>query len=101
MGSLSRLGRCELAGEPRQARDGRALTVAPEVRTSIHDDGLVLLHIPSGRVFLCNSTGSQVWQGVSNGLNSEAISEQISREYGVAPDLVLQHTSAFISELER
>ena len=77
------------------------ITLVSEVRASAHKDGLVLLHIPSGRVFLCNRTGARVWQGLSRGLNLDAIADDISREYGVARDLVEQHTASFIIDLEQ
>ena len=71
-----------------------------EVRTSAYEDGLALLHIPTGRMFLCNRTGSHIWQGVVKGLTTEAITEEISRECGVARALVQQHTCSFLAELE-
>jgi Coenzyme PQQ synthesis protein D (PqqD) len=73
-------------------RAGRCLEAAPDVRASVHDDG---------RVFLCNQTGSRIWQGVVAGLSAEAISEEISRDWGVGCERVRRHTSAFISDLER
>lgn len=77
------------------------ITLTPEVRASAHKDGLVLLHIPSGRVFLCNRTGARVWQGLSQGLNLDAIADEISREYGVPRDVVEQHTASFVTDLEQ
>lgn len=71
-----------------------------EVRTSVHEDGLALLHIPTGRMFLCNRTGARIWQGIVKGLSIEAIAEEISRECGVARALVERHTSSFLAELE-
>jgi len=106
-GMLSRLferltGRNEAAAITTPPRsDTNQLTVAAEVRASAHKDGLVLLHIPSGRVFLCNRTGARVWQGLARGLNVDAIADEISREYGVTRDLVQQHTSSFVTDLEQ
>jgi hypothetical protein len=80
--------------------DDRALAVAPDVRASVHDDGLALLHISTGRVFLCNRTGSRIWQGLVEGLSADAICEGISRDCDVAWELVQRHTSSFIVELE-
>ena len=79
----------------------RHWTVGTEVRTSAYEDGLALLHIPTGRMFLCNRTGSRVWQGIVKGLSTDVIVEEISRECGVAHSLVQQHTSLFVAELER
>lgn len=77
------------------------LAVAPEVRVSDHGDGLALLHIPTGKVFVCNRTASRIWEGIQNGFTPEAISGEISREAGVGRELVHQHTSAFVAELKR
>ena len=84
----------------KRACDDRALAVAPDVRASVHDDGLALLHISKGRVFLCNRTGSRIWQGLVEGLSADSICEQISRDCDVAWELVQRHTSSFIVELE-
>jgi hypothetical protein len=78
-----------------------AWAVAPDVRASVHDDGVAILHIPTGRVFLCNRTASRIWQGVVDGLSSEDTCDEISREWGVTRALVHQHASSFLSELER
>ena len=78
-----------------------AWAVAPDVRASVHDDGVAILHIPTGRVFLCNRTASRIWQGVVDGLSSEDTCDEMSREWGVARDLIHQHASSFLTELER
>jgi len=78
----------------------RRLVLAPDVRASVHNDGLALLDISTGRVFLCNETGSHIWQRVLAGLDLEAISEEISREWGVSRELAYRDTSSFIRELE-
>ena len=77
------------------------MAIAPEVRVSNHGDGLALLHIPTGKVFVCNRTASRIWQGIEKGFTPEAISGEISREAGVGRELVHQHTSAFVAELKR
>lgn len=77
-----------------------AITASPDVRVSAHGDGLALLHVPSGRVYVCNSTASRIWKGLLGGRSPEAVSEEISRDYGVVGDLARQDTAAFVSELE-
>ena len=79
----------------------RRLAIAPDVRASAHDDGLAVLHISTGRVFLANQTGLRIWQGIVAGLTADAISEEISRDWGVGWEMVRRHTSSFIFELER
>src|SRR5258708_31031965 len=97
IGSLFAKPRMSAGGD---SRPGYRRLPAAEVRASAHDDGLVLLHIPTGLVYRCNRTGSRIWQGLASGLDLESISREVSREYGVAEYLVETHTSRFLDELE-
>jgi hypothetical protein len=88
----------------RSARDGKeswSVTINPETRVSTHADGLTFLHIPSGRVFVCNRTGARIWHALSNGLSPDAVCQEISRVYGLAPDLARRDTRSFLGELAR
>lgn len=89
------------AEAPGGSREDTPRLPAAEVRASAHDDGLVLLHIPSGRVYRSNRTGSRIWQGLASGLDPASISREMSRDYGVPEALVRTHTSLFVDELER
>jgi hypothetical protein len=72
-----------------------------EVHASAHEGGLVLLHVPTGRVYNCNRTGSRIWQGLAGGLDPNSISRELSRDYGVEEAVVQAHTGLFVDELER
>ena len=78
----------------------RPVAVAPQVLVSSHDEGLVLLHIPSGRIFQCNRTASRIWEGLSRGWNEDKIAEDISRAYGVPIETVHRDTQCFVAKLE-
>lgn len=95
----------QLLGRPARLMEGpecqgQGLAVAPDVRVSAHEEGLAILDISTGRVFLCNRTGARIWQGLQAGLNADAISREISREWGLPWTLIRQHTSAFLEEVE-
>lgn len=79
----------------------RRLAPAAEVRVSAHGDGLVLLHIPSGRIFQSNRTGAKIWNALADGLDLEAISERISREYALPAELARRDASNFLEQLEK
>lgn len=96
MSLLQRLRRPKLSQEPR----GRIAPVA-EVRVSAHGEGLVLLHIPSGRIFQSNRTGAKIWQALADGLDLDAISERISREYELPTELARRDASRFVEQLEK
>ena len=78
-----------------------AIRISPLVRASSHDKGLTLLNIQSGKVFLCNRTGSNIWRGLVEGSRPEDVAQQISRQFDVDLDLARQHTFSFVGELER
>lgn len=73
----------------------------PEATASIHEDGLVVLHVPSGRIFTSNHTGARVWQCLEQQLPLEAIAAKISHEYGIAGATAREDTERFLAELER
>jgi hypothetical protein len=77
------------------------LEVTPGVHASAHDDGIVFLHIATGRVFQSNRIGAAIWRGVSQGRTSDSIAAEIGAEYAVPTDDVARHTASFLAELEQ
>lgn len=96
MSLLERLRRPKLSQESR----GR-MAPAAEVQASTHGDGLVLLHIPSGRIFQSNRTGAKIWKALTDGLDLEAISQRISREYHLPAELARRDACRFVEQLEK
>jgi Coenzyme PQQ synthesis protein D (PqqD) len=78
-----------------------SFTVNPNAAASLHEDGIVILHTGKGCLFSSNGTGARIWLGVENQLSSQAIAEEISSEYQIAPNIAHQHTVNFLAELER
>ena len=88
----------------RDSRESEAHAIwrlSPGVHASLNEDGLVLLHVPTGRVYRCNRTGARIWQGLSSGLTPDFISHEISRDYNVDETRVRSDTSVFLAELQR
>ncbi len=83
-----------------QTSTGR-IRVNPEAAASIHDDGLVILHVPSGRIFTSNRTGARVWQCLQQQLPLEAIAAEISDDYGIDPATARKDAVCFLAELQR
>ena len=75
-------------------------TVNPEATASIHDDGVVILHLGSGRFYTCNGTGARIWRAIQQRLSLEAIAQEISSAYEIALNTARQHTVRFVAELE-
>jgi UDP-N-acetylglucosamine transferase subunit ALG13 len=75
-------------------------TVSPEAAASIHDDGIVILHLGSGSFYTCNRTGAHIWRAIEEKRSLEAIAEEISSTYEIALTTARQHTVRFLAELE-
>jgi hypothetical protein len=71
------------------------------VVASVHDGGIVILHVPSGRIYISNQTGARVWLHLQHQLPLQAIVAEISREYGIDQPTALKDTARFLAELER
>ena len=76
-------------------------TVNPDAAASIHDDGIVILHIGKGRLFTSNGTGARIWRGLQRRLRVESIAEEISGEYQIDQSTAREHTLHFLGALER
>jgi hypothetical protein len=71
------------------------------VVASIDDGGIVILHVPSGRIFTSNQTGARVWLYLQQQLPLEAIAAEISREYEIDQATAREDAARFLVELER
>jgi Coenzyme PQQ synthesis protein D (PqqD) len=75
--------------------------VDPEAAASIHEDGIVILHIGNGRVYAANKAGARIWRGIAQEQPFNTIATEISDEYQIPITAVREHVSAFMSDLER
>ena len=74
--------------------------VSPEANASVHDDGVVILHLGNGRFYTCNGTGARIWRAIEQRLSLEAMAQEISSTYEIALNTARQHTVRFLAELE-
>ena len=77
-----------------------SFTVSSEANASVHDDGVVILHLGNGRFYTCNGTGARIWRAIEQRLSLEAIAQEISSTYEIALNTARQHTVRFLAELE-
>jgi hypothetical protein len=78
-----------------------SLTVNPEAVASIHESGIVILHIGNGRLYASNGTGARIWRGIEEQLSLAAIADEISEAYQIARATAREHVVHFLAELER
>ena len=75
--------------------------VSPEAAASIHDEGLVILHLGNGQMYTSNSTGARIWLAVERKLSLEAISEEISGAFQIALTTAREHAVRFLADLQQ
>ena len=78
-----------------------SFTVNPEAVGSFHEDGVVILHAGSGRLFSSNAIGAHIWRGLEQQLSLETIAREISCAYQVAWATAREHTLIFLAALEQ
>ena len=74
--------------------------VNPEANASIHDDGMVILHLGNGGFYTCNGTGARIWRAIERRLSLEAIAEEVSNAYEIALNTAREHAVRFLDELK-
>jgi hypothetical protein len=75
------------------------LRVAPDVKASLHPDGVVLIHLGRGTVFSANRVGAMIWNGAAERWSIEKVAESISTEFHIAPATVQQDAAEFLAQL--
>src|SRR5436305_13844776 len=64
--------------------EGRVcFTTSSDVRASVHEDGVVFLHLRRGIVFRSNRIGAAIWRALGRRQDFAAIASDLGREYGV------------------
>lgn len=76
-------------------------TVNSDATASIHDDGIVILHVRTGRLYTSNRIGSCIWRSIERQVALDEIAKEISDAYQIARSIAKEHTVRFVSELER
>ena len=71
------------------------------VRTSVHGEGAVFLHVRDARLFAANPVGAEIWKGLERQLDSDAIAAELHERYGAPCEEARAHVIRFIHELER
>jgi hypothetical protein len=73
--------------------------VSPEVKASVHPDGVVLIHLGRGTVFSANRVGAMIWNGAAERWSLEQVAASISGEFDIPPATVRQDAAKFLAQL--
>jgi PqqD family protein of HPr-rel-A system len=80
--------------------DRSDLRLSPRIRyRSVGDEGVVV-HMDRAEVSVLNTTGLRVLELLKELGSVDAVTEALSREYGVDPNEAAEHVEAFLAEIQ-
>ena len=76
------------------------MKILEHVRTTITQDGAVLMNIRGGQMLTLNLTGSIIWQQLADGRSREQIADTFSPRFGISREQALADVNEFLEQLE-
>jgi hypothetical protein len=83
-----------------EGREAGKMKISEHVRTTITQDGAVLMNIKGGSMLTLNATGSIIWRQLSDGRTPAQIAAQLSSEFGIPLADASADVKAFLEQLE-
>jgi len=84
----------------RSTQPGLRFRAAPEVKASVHSEGVVLIHIGKGIVFSANRVGAMIWDGATKQWSIERVVRSISEAFQIPAHAVERDAASFLAELQ-
>ena len=75
--------------------------VSDTVRSTHNQDGAIVLDVRQGQMFNVNFVGSRILELLKTGSTESAITDQISREFGVGRELAESDVRQFLQALKK
>ena len=79
---------------------GLKLHVAPDVKASLHAEGVVLIHLGKGTVFSANLAGARIWSGAAKRWSIQKLASSLAGEFHISVQAALQDAAEFLAQLE-
>lgn len=84
----------------RECREGIKMNISEHIRTTITQDGAVLMNIKGGSMLTLNPTGSIIWQQLRDGRSPEQIADRLASEFGIPREQACADVNEFLEQLE-
>jgi hypothetical protein len=75
--------------------------VAPDVKASLHSEGVVLIDIRRGTVFSANRVGAMIWNAAAERWTLPRTAESISREFHIPLQAAQDDATEFVTQLAK
>jgi hypothetical protein len=76
------------------------MKISEHVRTTMTQDGAVVMNIKGGHMVTLNPIGSIIWQQLSDGRAPEPIADRLASEFGIEQAQALTDVNEFVQQLE-
>ena len=76
------------------------MTPSETIRSTVTNDGMVLLDVSNGKIFSSNAVGARIWLKLQEGSDLETIVSQVGAEFNVLPEHVRPDVEAFLEHLK-
>src|ERR1035438_8052272 len=75
--------------------------VAPDVKASLHSEGVVLIDVRRGTVFSANRAGAMVWNAAAERWPLDRVAESISSEFHISAPAARHDAAEFVAQLAK
>src|SRR5258707_14906414 len=79
---------------------GSKMKISEHVRTTMTQDGAVLMNIKGGHMVTLNPIGSIIWQQLRDGQSREQIAAHLASEFGISQEQASADVNEFLEQLE-
>ena len=79
---------------------GSKMKISEHVRTTMTQDGAVLMNIKGGHMVTLNPIGYIIWQQLSDGRSPEQIAARLASEFGIPREQASADVNEFLEHLE-
>jgi len=73
--------------------------VAPDVKASVHSEGIVLINLSRGTVFSANRVGAMIWNAAAERWSLDRVAASISSEFHIPAQTAQQDAAEFLAQL--
>jgi len=85
---------------PNQSGPGHlGFRVAPDVKASLHSEGVVLINLSRGTVFSANRVGAMIWNAAAERWSLDRVAASISSEFHIPAQTAQQDAAEFLAQL--
>lgn len=76
------------------------LRVSPQVKASIHPDGVLLIDLAKGTVFSANRAGALIWRAAEERWSADRLASKMSGEFDIPKETAQRDAAEFLDRLK-